>query len=47
MEFLLKKDINAVKQPIVAPINSDSINMQKKSLNDLKNAFVSKPPVLE
>lgn len=39
--------INAVTQPILAPINSDNINMLQKSPRAWKKAFVSKPPVLE
>lgn len=39
--------INAVTQPILAPINSDNINILQKSPSALKKAFVSKPPVLE
>lgn len=39
--------IKAVIQPIAAPIINDSVNMRQKSPTALKNAFVSKPPVLE
>lgn len=34
----LKKDINAVKLPINAPISKDNINMPKKSLSARKKA---------
>lgn len=44
---LFKKDINAVIQPIVAPISSDNMNMLQKSPIAWKKAFVSNPPVLE
>lgn len=39
-----KKDINAVIQPMTAPIISDNMNIPKKSPRALKNAWLSKPP---
>lgn len=39
--------IKAVTQPITAPITSDNVKMKQKSPTARKNAFVSKPPVLE
>lgn len=44
---MFKKDINAVRQPMAAPIISDSRKMEKKSLIDRKNAVVSNSPLLE
>lgn len=39
--MMFKKDINAVKHPMTAPIISDKKKMEKKSLSERRNAVVS------
>jgi len=46
-KLVFEKDINAVKQPMAAPIIRDSRKMEKKSLNERRKAVVSNSPVLE
>lgn len=45
--MFFKKDINAVKQPMTAPIISDRKKMEKKSLSERRNAVVSNSPEFE
>jgi hypothetical protein len=46
-DLFLGKDINAVMQPITAPMSRESIKIPKKSPTALKNALVSNPPDLD